>query len=115
MTHIMLPFMILPLYSVMRLINPSYVRAARSLGANSWTAFWRVYFPQTIPDRCRCAAGLHSAVGYYITPALVGGVDGQLISNLIAHTEVAQLVDIALAIHRGAGTLLAVRQAVGII
>ena len=85
MTHIMLPFMILPLYSVMRPINPSYVRAARSLGANSWTAFWRVYFPQTIPG---IGAGVLLvfilAVGYYITPALVGGADGQLISNLIA-------------------------------
>lgn len=45
MTHILLPFMVLPLYSVMRPINPSYVRAARSLGATSWTAFWRIYFP----------------------------------------------------------------------
>ena len=85
MTHIMLPFMILPLYSVMRPINPSYVRAAKSLGANSWTAFWRVYFPQTIPG---IGAGVLLvfilAVGYYITPALVGGADGQLISNLIA-------------------------------
>lgn len=41
--------MILPLYSVMRTINPSYVRAARSLGATSWTAFRRIYFPQTLP------------------------------------------------------------------
>ena len=85
MTHILLPFMILPIYSVMRPINPSYVRAARSLGANSWTAFWRVYFPQTIPG---IGAGVLLvfilAVGYYITPALVGGADGQLISNLIA-------------------------------
>lgn len=85
MTHILLPFMILPLYSVMRPINPSYVRAARSLGATSWTAFRRIYFPQTVPG---IAAGallvFILAVGYYITPALVGGADGQLISNLIA-------------------------------
>ncbi len=85
MTHILLPFMVLPLYSVMRPINPSYVRAARSLGATSWTAFRRIYFPQTIPG---IAAGallvFILAVGYYITPALVGGSDGTLISNLIA-------------------------------
>jgi len=85
MTHILLPFMILPLYSVMRPINPSYVRAARSLGATSWTAFRRIYLPQTLPG---IAAGallvFILAVGYYITPALVGGADGQLISNLIA-------------------------------
>jgi putative spermidine/putrescine transport system permease protein len=85
MTHILLPFMILPLYSVMRTINPSYVRAARSLGATSWTAFRRVYLPQTLPGIG--AGGLLVfilAVGYYITPALVGGADGQLISNMIA-------------------------------
>jgi putative spermidine/putrescine transport system permease protein len=85
MTHILLPFMVLPLYSVMRTINPSYVRAARSLGATSWTAFRRIYVPQTIPGIG--AGGLLVfilAVGYYITPALVGGSDGQLISNLIA-------------------------------
>ncbi len=85
MTHILLPFMVLPLYSVMRTINPSYVRAARSLGATSWTAFRRVYLPQTLPG---IGAGallcFILAVGYYITPALVGGASGQLISNLIA-------------------------------
>ncbi len=85
MTHILLPFMILPLYSVMRPINPSYVRAARSLGATSWTAFRRIYFPQTIPGIGAGALLVFIlAVGYYITPALVGGADGQLISNLIA-------------------------------
>ena len=85
MTHVLLPFMILPLYSVMKVIPPSYARAARSLGATSWTTFRRVYLPQTLPG---VAAGsllvFILAVGYYITPALVGGADGQLISNLIA-------------------------------
>ncbi|THD73765.1 ABC transporter permease [Thalassobius vesicularis] len=85
MTHILLPFMVLPLYSVMRPINPSYVRAARSLGATSWTAFRRIYFPQTAPGIGAGALLVFIlAVGYYITPALVGGADGQLISNLIA-------------------------------
>ena len=85
MTHILLPFMVLPLYSVMKTIPPSYMRAARSLGANQFTAFVKVYFPQTIPG---IAAGtllvFILAIGYYITPALVGGQDGQLISNIIA-------------------------------
>ncbi|SIS85314.1 ABC transporter permease [Phaeovulum vinaykumarii] len=85
MTHILLPFMVLPLYSVMRPIPPSYVRAARSLGATSWTAFRRIYLPQTLPG---IGAGsllvFILAIGYYITPALVGGADGQLVSNLIA-------------------------------
>ncbi len=85
MTHILLPFMILPLYSVMRPIDPSYVRAARSLGASSWTAFRRIYLPQTIPGVGAGALLVFIlAVGYYITPALVGGSTGQLISNLIA-------------------------------
>jgi putative spermidine/putrescine transport system permease protein len=85
MTHILLPFMILPLYSVMRTIKPVYVRAARSLGATSWTAFRRIYFPQTVPGIGAGALLVFIlAVGYYITPALVGGADGQLISNLIA-------------------------------
>jgi len=86
MTHILLPFMVLPLYSVMRPIPPSYVRAARSLGASSWKAFRSVYFPLTVPGIA--AGGLLVfilAVGYYITPALVGGASGQLISNLIAY------------------------------
>jgi putative spermidine/putrescine transport system permease protein len=87
MTHILLPFMILPLYSVMRTINPSYVRAARSLGATSWTAFRRIYLPQTLPGMGAGALLVFIlAVGYYITPALVGGASGQLISNMIAST-----------------------------
>jgi hypothetical protein len=58
MTHVLLPFMILPLYSVMRVIPPSYARAARSLGATSWTTFRRVYLPQTLPGigRARCSS-----------------------------------------------------------
>jgi putative spermidine/putrescine transport system permease protein len=73
------------LYSVMRPIPPSYVRAARSLGATSWTAFRRIYLPQTLPGIGAGALLVFIlAVGYYITPALVGGADGQLISNLIA-------------------------------
>ena len=86
MTHILLPFMILPLYSVMKTIAPSYVRAAKSLGASDWTAFWRVYFPNTIPG---IGAGgvlvFILSIGYYITPELVGGTSGIFISNRIAY------------------------------
>jgi len=85
MTHILLPFMVLPLYSVMKTIDPSYMRAARSLGATQVTAFTRIYFPNTIPGLG--AGGILVfilAIGYYITPALVGGRTGQLISNFIA-------------------------------
>ncbi len=84
MVHILLPFMILPLYSVMKTIPPSYLRAAKSLGATNWTAFWRVYFPQTIAGIGAGALLVFIlAIGYYITPALVGGQDGQMISNFI--------------------------------
>jgi putative spermidine/putrescine transport system permease protein len=86
MTHILLPFMILPMYSVMRTIPPSYVRAAKSLGATNWTAFWRVYFPQSVPG---IGAGsilvFIMSIGYYITPAIVGGTQGIFISNRIAY------------------------------
>ena len=85
MTHILLPFMILPLYSVMQTISPSYVRAAKSLGATDWTAFWKVYFPNTIPGIGAGAILVFIlAIGYYITPELVGGTQGVFISNRIA-------------------------------
>ena len=85
MTHILLPFMVLPLYSVMRGIDPSYVRAALSLGSGPIAAFSRVYFPMTLPGLSAGALLVFIiSVGYYITPALVGGTDGQMISNLIA-------------------------------
>ena len=86
MTHILLPFMILPLYSVMKTIPPTYLRAAKSLGATNWTAFWRVYFPNSVPG---IGAGsilvFILAIGYYITPELVGGTKGVFISNRIAY------------------------------
>lgn len=86
MTHILLPFMILPLYSVMKTIPPHYVRAAKSLGATPWTAFWRVYFPQSIPGiGAGCLLVFILAIGYYITPELVGGRTGTFISNRIAY------------------------------
>ncbi len=86
MTHILLPFMILPLYSVMKTVPPSYLRAAKSLGATNWTAFWRVYFPQSVPG---IGAGsilvFILSIGYYITPEIVGGTTGTFISNRIAY------------------------------
>ncbi|MCK5811022.1 MAG: ABC transporter permease [Cocleimonas sp.] len=86
MTHILLPFMILPLYSVMKGIDPSYVRASQSLGANPFKAFIQVYFPLSLPGLSAGALLVFIiSIGYYITPALIGGVDGQLISNLVAH------------------------------
>jgi len=86
MTHILLPFMILPLFSVMKTIPPTYMRAAKSMGANDFTAFRRVYFPQSIPG---IGAGsilvFILSIGYYITPEIVGGTKGVFISNRIAY------------------------------
>lgn len=86
MVHVLLPFMVLPLYSVMKSISPEYVQAARSLGGTPANAWRRIYFPLTLPG---LGAGsilvFISAIGYYITPALVGGRDGRLISNFIAY------------------------------
>jgi putative spermidine/putrescine transport system permease protein len=85
MTHVLLPFMILPLYSSMKAISPAYMRAAASLGAPPVTAFLRIYLPQTLPGIG--AGGLLVfilALGYYITPALVGGAADQMISYFIA-------------------------------
>lgn len=85
MTHILLPFMILPLYSVMKGIDPSYMRAAMSMGARPIPAFIKVYLPNTLPGLSAGAMLVFIiSVGYYITPALVGGIDGQMISNIIA-------------------------------
>ena len=86
MTQILLPFMVLPLYSVMKTIPPTYMRAALNLGAKPMHAFYRVYFPQSVPGIS--AGGLLVfvlAIGYFITPALVGGKDGQLIGYWIAY------------------------------
>ncbi len=85
MTHILLPFMVLPMYSVMRQIPVAYVRAARSLGADPFTAFIRVYLPQCIPGLGAGALLVFIlALGYYITPALLGGSTDQMISYFVA-------------------------------
>ena len=86
MIQILLPFMILPIYSVMKTIPPSYMRAAQNLGASPSLAFLLVYMPQTLPG---VGAGVILvfivAIGYYITPDLVGGKDGKMIGNMIAY------------------------------
>ena len=85
MVHILLPFMILPLYSVMKGISPVYLRAAVSLGCPPFKSFWKVYFPMTVPG---LAAGgilvFILSIGYYITPALLGGPKEQMVSYFVA-------------------------------
>jgi len=85
MTQILLPFMVLPMYSVMKTIPLSQLRASQSLGATPFRTFFKIFWPQSIPGIG--AGGLLVfvlSVGYYITPALVGGASGQMISNQIA-------------------------------
>jgi putative spermidine/putrescine transport system permease protein len=91
MTHILLPFMVLPLYSVMKSVPPSYQKAAISLGSHPFGAFWKVYVPQTLPGvGAGCLLVFITALGYYITPALLGGASDQMVSYYIAYfTNVA--------------------------
>jgi putative spermidine/putrescine transport system permease protein len=92
MTHVLLPFMILPLYSVMRSISPSYVRAAKSLGAPPTVAFVRIYLPQCLPGLgAGCLLVFILALGYYITPALIGGAGDQMIAYFIAFYTTATI------------------------
>jgi putative spermidine/putrescine transport system permease protein len=85
LAHVLLPMAVLPLYGVMRRIDPAYGRAAASLGASPLRGFLRVYWPMTLPG---VAAGallvFLLAIGFYITPALVGGNDDQMIGSFIA-------------------------------
>ena len=85
MVHIMLPFMILPIFSVMKGISPSYMRAAISLGCHPFASFWRVYFPQTLAGvGAGCLLVFILSIGYYITPALLGSPNDQMISYFVA-------------------------------
>ena len=85
MVHIMLPFMILPIYSVMKGISPSYMRAAVSLGCHPFASFWRVYFPQTLAGvGAGCLLVFILSIGYYITPALLGSPSDQMVSYFVA-------------------------------
>lgn len=85
MVHIMLPFMILPIYSVMKGISPTYMRAAISLGCHPFASFWRVYFPQTLAGvGAGCLLVFILAIGYYITPALLGSPTDQMVSYFVA-------------------------------
>jgi putative spermidine/putrescine transport system permease protein len=86
MTHIQLPFTLLPIYSVMRTISASQMRAAYSLGARPFFAFRRVYLPQVMPGvMAGCLLTFILCLGYFITPALVGGPADQLIANFISN------------------------------
>ncbi len=86
MTHILLPFVVLPVHAVMKGIPGVYMRAASSLGAAPWRVFLHVYLPLTLPG---VGAGsllvFILSLGYYITPMLVGGPRDQMLSSFIAY------------------------------
>jgi putative spermidine/putrescine transport system permease protein len=85
MVHVLLPFMVLPIYSVMRRIPPIHLRAAAALGARPLLAFRKVYFPQSLPGvAAGCLLVFILALGFYVTPVLVGGPSDQLVSYFIA-------------------------------
>lgn len=84
MVHVLLPFFILPLLSVMLRVKGDYVRAAASLGAKPWQQFALVYLPLTLPGVSAGALMVFMlSVGFYITPALVGGLQDQMIGYYI--------------------------------
>lgn len=86
MVHVLLPFAMLPIYSVMNGVSPTYLKAAASLGANPIQQFFKVYLPLTMPGVV--AGGTITfivALGYYITPALVGGPSDQMLGYYIAY------------------------------
>ncbi|MGE4325272.1 MAG: ABC transporter permease [Pseudodonghicola sp.] len=85
MVHVLLPFQILPLYSVMKRQGPQYIKAAASLGAPPWRQFVSVYLPLTMPGVAAGAVMVFMlSVGFYVTPALVGGLQDQMVSYYIA-------------------------------
>ena len=85
MVHVLLPFVIMPLYGVMKGIDPVYMRAAASMGAPGWKRFLRIYLPMTMPGVAAGALMVFMlSVGFYITPALVGGPNDQMVSYFIA-------------------------------
>jgi putative spermidine/putrescine transport system permease protein len=93
MSHILLPFMVLPIWGVMRRIDPEFGRAAANLGASPARAFLRVTVPLSLPGvLAGCLLVFVLSLGFYITPALLGGLGDQMISQLIV-VQVQQRLD----------------------
>jgi ABC-type spermidine/putrescine transport system permease subunit I len=86
MVHVLLPLMVLPIYSVLKNLDRNLIRAARNLGANNFWIFTMVILPLSMPG---VGAGVMFvfilALGYYITPAILGGPRTMMISTLIDH------------------------------
>ncbi|NDV88506.1 ABC transporter permease subunit [Aurantimonas aggregata] len=85
MTHVLLPFMVLPIYSVVAAIPKNLMPAAASMGATPFAAFRRILLPLSLPGLLAGSLLVFMvAIGYYITPALIGGPNDQMISSIIA-------------------------------
>ena len=85
MTYIMLPFVILPLVGVLKAIDPAILRAAALCGANSWQCFTRVLLPLSLPGIAVGALMVFvMALGYYVTPALLGGTANMMLAEMVA-------------------------------
>ncbi|WP_026121188.1 ABC transporter permease [Paraburkholderia kururiensis] len=85
MTYIMLPFLVMPLHATLRSIDPSTLRAAAICGASRWQAFWRVLVPLALPGVASGALMVFvMALGYFVTPALLGGPSYMMLAELIA-------------------------------
>ena len=93
MTHVLLPYMILPIYSVVRTIPNELSQAARNLGAGGWTVFFKIILPLSLPGVfAGCLMTFILALGFYITPALVGGPNTLMMATLIGQ-QTTQLLD----------------------
>ena len=84
MVHVLLPYMVLPIYGAVRRLDPALVAAAEGLGASSWRIFWRVYLPLTLPGIFAGATIVFVlSLGFFITPALLGGGKVMMLAVLI--------------------------------
>ena len=92
MTQVLLPFMILPIYSVMKGIDTRLLQAARSLGAKPWRAFLQIYVPLSLPGVYAGAIIVFIlSLGFYITPALLGGPRSTMLSSLVQNQVLSLL------------------------
>ncbi|WP_428671301.1 ABC transporter permease [Reyranella sp.] len=93
MVHVLLPYMVLPIYGAVRRLDPALVAAAEGLGASNWRIFWRIYLPLTLPGIFAGAVIVFVlSLGFYITPALLGGGKVMMVAVMIEQ-EVRQTLN----------------------
>ena len=97
MAHMLVPFMVLALYAVMKRIDETHMRAAASLGARPFTSFFTVYLPQRLPGILNGATLVFiTCLGFYVTPTLIGSPQDKMIASRIGQ-EIEQLLDFGAA------------------